>query len=147
GRPRLPRGGPAPARSGRRRLVVNLVFLVAALLSSGYLVLLSPGGGEVAPDPPPPADAPTTPPTPTPAPDPAPTTAPPPPVSLPGDFPTDGPGELRFAGRAGEEIGTAGRLVRFRVAVETNLDEDPDEVARFVEATLGDPRGWTADGG
>src|SRR5690606_181147 len=85
--------------------------------------------------------------TPTPAPDPAPTTAPPPPVSLPGDFPTDGPGELRFAGRAGEEIGTAGRLVRFRVAVETNLDEDPDEVARFVEATLGDPRGWTADGG
>jgi len=67
-------------------------------------------------------------------------------VSLPGDFPTDGPGEVRYARGTGDQIGSEGRLVRFRVAVETNIDEDPDEVARFVEATLGDPRGWTADG-
>jgi hypothetical protein len=135
--------GPAPARRGRRRLAVSLVFLAAALLSSGYLVLFSPG--QVAPDPSATVAAPaTTAAPPTPSPEPPPTTAPP--LSLPGDFPTDGPGEVRYARGTGEEIGSEGRLVRFRVAVETNIDEDPGEVARFIEATLKDPRGWTADG-
>ena len=128
--------------------MVSLAFVAAALLSSGYLVLFPPGA--LAPDPSPTMTTVATPPataarpTPSSTPEPEPTT---PPLALPGDFPTDGPGEFRYARGTGDEIGSAGRLVRFRVAVETNIDEDPDEVARFVEATLGDRRGWTAGGG
>src|SRR5690606_33026435 len=150
--PRRPASGqaprPAPSRRRRRRLVVSLAFVAAALLSSGYLVLFPPGA--LAPDPSPTMTTVATPPataarpTPSSTPEPEPTT---PPLALPGDFPTDGPGEFRYARGTGDEIGSAGRLVRFRVAVETNIDEDPDEVARFVEATLGDRRGWTAGGG
>jgi Protein of unknown function (DUF3152) len=44
-------------------------------------------------------------------------------------------------------LGTAGRLERFRVAVESNLPAaELKELTGALDRTLGDPRGWTAGG-
>lgn len=127
--------------------MVNATFLVAAFLSSAYLVLWQPGGGRVALEPPPAVVTPSaTSATPTPPATTPPPTTPPLVLALPGDFPTDGPGEMRFATGEGAVLGEAGSLVRYRVAVEATIEEDPQEVARFLDATLGDERGWTAGG-
>jgi hypothetical protein len=40
----------------------------------------------------------------------------------------------------------AGRLRRYRVAVEGGTGQDPAEVAAFVETVLGDARSWIAGG-
>jgi Protein of unknown function (DUF3152) len=81
-----------------------------------------------------------------PAPTDSPTRRAPPVLSLPGAFPTEGPGEYRYAGDEGRVLGESGPLRRFRVAVEEGIDEDPDEFAEFVEATLGHRQSWTAGG-
>ena len=67
-------------------------------------------------------------------------------LSLPDDPPLDGPGTFRFAPGQGEVLGSGGRLRRFRLGVEENLDEDLDALAAFVDQTLGAPQGWTAGG-
>lgn len=130
-------------RRRRRRLALNGTFLIATVLSSAYLVLWSPGAGEVVPEPSPTVVAPTPSASPTAAPSP---TTPAPVLLLPGEFPTDGPGELRFAGGEGPVLGEGGGRLRFRVGVELGVEEDPDEVARFIDDTLADERGWTAGG-
>jgi hypothetical protein len=70
----------------------------------------------------------------------------PPVLALPGDFPDEGPGTFRFAGGVSDVLGESGGLRRFQVAVEEGAGEDPAEVARFIEDTLADRRGWTAGG-
>jgi hypothetical protein len=104
----------------------------------------------------PPADAPTDRPPATPvvpppvSPDtlaaPSPPSPAPPVLSLPGGFPDDGPGTFRFALTEGEVLGTSGPVLRFRLAVEDTVEEDLEVFAEFVDATLGDGRGWTTGG-
>lgn len=43
-------------------------------------------------------------------------------------------------------VGTAGQLLEYNVAVENGLEIDPAEFSAFVQATLADPRSWTASG-
>ncbi len=61
-------------------------------------------------------------------------------------MPQTGTGAFTAAAALGGERGTAGRLHRYRVAVEDGTGQDPMQVAAIVDATLGDPRGWTASG-
>jgi hypothetical protein len=42
--------------------------------------------------------------------------------------------------------GTGGPLRRYRVSVQTGTGQDPAAFAAAVDATLGDPRSWTASG-
>jgi hypothetical protein len=77
--------------------------------------------------------------------EPAPDAAPSPVLQEPGDVPVSGPGTWSYAADAGPVFGTAGKLQRFMVAVESNIAGA--ELAGFtdaVDAALGDPRGWTA---
>lgn len=60
--------------------------------------------------------------------------------------PRSGSGTFVAAGAGGPVRGGAGRLYRYRVAVEAGTGQDPAEVAATVDAILGDPRGWTAGG-
>jgi hypothetical protein len=76
---------------------------------------------------------------PQPAPTVTPTAAPAPTV------PVTGPGTFVVAAGQAPHVGT-GELTRYTVEVETGLPFDPAEVAAVVDATLGDPRGWTAHG-
>lgn len=138
-------------RSRRRRLLVTAA-VVLLLLAAGAVTLDWWAGAteEAAPEPetvPPPAE----PPVPVAvSPDPGPRvrpTGPPAPVlRLSGDFPTSGPGTFTVAKGKSDVLGESGPLLRFRVAVEDRIDEDPAEVADFVVATLGDEQGWTAGG-
>ncbi|GIG57349.1 lipoprotein [Longispora fulva] len=71
-----------------------------------------------------------------------PDTAPPPAV-----YPPRGAGTFRIATGDGARLGQAGTLLRFQVAVENGIGNvEPSAVAAAIEATLGDRRGWTADG-
>ena len=130
-----------------------MAAVIVALLGAGAVVLdrlADAGAGPADPislaSSAPPAAAGYPAPDESPAPAESPTTKAPPVLSLPGDFPTEGPGEFRFADGEGEVLGEAGPLWRFRVAVEEGIDEDPDEVAEFIEETLGHRQGWTAGG-
>jgi Protein of unknown function (DUF3152) len=67
-------------------------------------------------------------------------------MQLPGRVPTHGSGTFAYATRRGPVLGSKGRLHRFRVAVERGSNEDVEDFAGQVEATLGDPRGWTGGG-
>ncbi len=78
---------------------------------------------------------------PTPSADPA---SPAPVLQLPGDIPTNGPGTFVVGTELGPVLGTAGRLRRFHVAVESNVVGELAEFAGMVEQTLGDPRSWIA---
>ena len=84
--------------------------------------------------------------------EPSPTSAPPTLAStpdktqVPGAVPTRGSGSFAYATRRGPIHGTKGQLRRFRVAVEKGSDEDPDQFATQVDATLGDSRSWTGGG-
>lgn len=65
-------------------------------------------------------------------------------LSLPGAFPSAGPGSFRYANTRGAVMGTAGTLRRFHVGVESGVEEDLDAVAATIDQSLGDRRGWTA---
>jgi len=62
-------------------------------------------------------------------------------------YPPDGPRRWRYATGTGPGAGRAGRLLRYRVAVEEGIaGVSPDGFAGAVTATLSDPRSWTAGG-
>jgi hypothetical protein len=67
-------------------------------------------------------------------------------LALSGALPTAGPGTFRFASTGGDLLGGSGTLRRFRLAVEDGIDHDPDRLARFVDETFGDRRGWAGGG-
>jgi hypothetical protein len=152
-----PTGGrqrPAPSREDRRalarrrlqrrRAIVTGLFTLAALLASGFLVFWTPGeerdGGQGPTGAPSPTSAATA------TAEPTPTEPPGPVLSLPGDFPSSGPGTFRFATTEGPMLGETGNLRRFRLAIEDTVEEDMAEFAEFVDATLGGEQGWTAGG-
>jgi len=83
---------------------------------------------------------------PTPTPYVTPSPSPSPVLQLPGPVPATGPGTFTYARGRGEVFGRAGELRTYRVAVERGTDEDLDEFVAKVDATLADPRGWTASG-
>jgi Protein of unknown function (DUF3152) len=135
-----------PAASWRRFLLAATVIL--GLLATGALALDRLAGADsnaAGPIPVPSAQPPLAAVFPAPSQSPA-AKAPAAVLSMPGEFPTEGPGEFRFAPGEGRELGEAGSLWRFRVAVEDGIDEDLDEFAEFVDATLGHRQSWTAGG-
>jgi hypothetical protein len=68
-------------------------------------------------------------------------------LSEPGDIPSSGAGSFVGAAEGGPVLGGAeGRLKRVRVAVESELVAELPALTAAVDATLGDPRGWTAGG-
>lgn len=60
-------------------------------------------------------------------------------------IPPDGPGTFVVAPGQSAAVG-AGNLTTYTVEVETGLPYGPADVAAVVDATLADPRGWTAGG-
>jgi hypothetical protein len=68
------------------------------------------------------------------------------PEVIPASFPRSGPGTWRYAGDQGPVLGTAGKIQRFRVAMETNVPVDLAAFAAKIDQTLGDPRSWIAGG-
>jgi Protein of unknown function (DUF3152) len=60
--------------------------------------------------------------------------------------PHSGTGAFIHAAVGGPVRGGAGRLRRYRVAVEGGTGQDPAEVAAVVDTVLGDPRSWIAGG-
>ncbi len=65
-------------------------------------------------------------------------------LQLDGEFPRTGPGTFLYAQSEGPMLGDAGNLLRFHLAVESNLPDEIDEFTRMVDAVLGDPRSWIA---
>lgn len=62
-------------------------------------------------------------------------------------FPQTGSGQWMFTPGSAEVAGTRGRLMRYRIALETDIDGvGPADFARQIRGILGDPRGWTAGG-
>ncbi|BEL10091.1 hypothetical protein Q0Z83_082820 [Actinoplanes sichuanensis] len=56
-------------------------------------------------------------------------------------------GEFGYAQERGPMLGDGGRLYRFRVAVEKNVDDtSPTGFAEAIDETLGDERSWINDG-
>lgn len=64
----------------------------------------------------------------------------------PATVPSSGSGTFEVAPGAGERVGSAGRLVDYRVEVEEGLGFDVAGFAEAVDATLADQRGWTGGG-
>lgn len=62
-----------------------------------------------------------------------------------GSNPPPGSGQWEYAG-AGPTLGYAGPIWTYRVAVEVGLPVSLSEFTALVDATLGDPRGWTGAG-
>ena len=60
--------------------------------------------------------------------------------------PDRGPGTYTTAEVAVGTTAEQGRLYRYDVRVEEGLDLDPDEIARALQTTLDDPRGWRSTG-
>lgn len=79
-------------------------------------------------------------------PTPAPTPSPTPVLQLAGPVPSTGSGSFVYATGRGSVFGRAGQLRRYRVAVERGSDEDVDEFATIVDATLADPGSWIGSG-
>ena len=62
-------------------------------------------------------------------------------------YPETGSGRWVFAPGDDQVAGTGGRLMRYRIAVETDITGiDPVEFAGEIRTTLADSRGWTAGG-
>ncbi|MGW6935689.1 DUF3152 domain-containing protein [Lentzea sp. NPDC054927] len=61
------------------------------------------------------------------------------------DFPATGAGTFHVVQGAGEVVGT-GPLRTYAVEVEDGVTVDEQAFSAFVDATLTDPRGWTAGG-
>ncbi|MEQ0563791.1 DUF3152 domain-containing protein [Amycolatopsis sp. NEAU-NG30] len=69
------------------------------------------------------------------------------PVEVAVTFPQTGSGQWMFTPGSDEVAGARGRLMRYRIAMETDIDGvGPAEFAARIRAILGDPRGWTAGG-
>jgi len=69
-------------------------------------------------------------------------------LAQPGEIPPSGTGSFVAAAEGGPLLGgPAGRFKRVRVAVESNLVAELEGLTAAVDATLGDPRSWTAGGG
>jgi hypothetical protein len=68
------------------------------------------------------------------------------PEVIPASFPRSGPGTWRYAGDEGPVLGTAGKVQRFRVAMETNVPVDLGAFVAKIDQTLGHPRSWIAGG-
>jgi hypothetical protein len=61
------------------------------------------------------------------------------------EIPANGTGRFAVAAGGSEVVGT-GDPVRYTVEVEGGVPFQPARIARVVDATLSDPRGWTALG-
>ncbi len=62
-------------------------------------------------------------------------------------YPETGSGRWVFAPGDDKVAGSGGRLMRYRIAVETDITGiDPIEFAAEIRTILADPRGWTAGG-
>ncbi|MFF1611094.1 DUF3152 domain-containing protein [Amycolatopsis sp. NPDC058278] len=69
------------------------------------------------------------------------------PVEAAITFPRTGSGQWMFTPGNDEVAGKAGRLMRYRIAIETDIDGvGPAGFAKDIRTILGDPRGWTAGG-
>ncbi len=69
----------------------------------------------------------------------------PPPAEI--TFPLAGSVQWLFPTGEGPVAGQAGKLLRYRIAVESDIGGvSPTGFAEVVDATLGDPRGWTGGG-
>jgi len=60
--------------------------------------------------------------------------------------PATGPGSYRVADEHASAAGRHGRVYRFDVRVEKNLDIDRNEAALAIAKTLNDPRSWRSGG-
>jgi len=60
--------------------------------------------------------------------------------------PTTGPGAYRPARMDVRPPSSGGRLIRYDVRVEDNLDIDPDQAARIMAGVLNDKRSWRGSG-
>ncbi|WP_412544136.1 DUF3152 domain-containing protein [Longispora sp. K20-0274] len=132
-------GEPRHARRARTGpIIASTVFALAALTAGTALAvrtLDTPDTGTAATSTT--SSAPTTPRTS----GPAPTTGPPAPT-----YPADGPGTYTTIGDTGPIRGHAGTLLRYHIAIETNLTTDPTALATLIDNTYNDPRGWTSAG-
>ncbi|MER7331166.1 DUF3152 domain-containing protein [Micromonospora sp. NPDC000119] len=143
---------PRHRRPARRRRLVELVALVLAV-GAAVAVIADRRGADVDAEvlsaeewAPAPAVAPVSAsPVPT-SPSATATTPPPPVLRLPGPVPSAGRGSFGYDDRVRPVLGEAGRLHRYRVAVETGSDEDAGEFAAAVEEALAGPGSWV-DGG
>ncbi|MEU6389428.1 DUF3152 domain-containing protein [Streptomyces sp. NPDC046939] len=59
--------------------------------------------------------------------------------------PTSGPGTFDTAAASGASVGT-GTIRRYKVQVEQGTGISAEAAAKEIDAILGDPRGWTANG-
>ncbi|MEU7481855.1 DUF3152 domain-containing protein [Lentzea sp. NPDC042327] len=62
------------------------------------------------------------------------------------DFPVAGAGTFHVVPAEGHVVGTGGPVHTYAVEVEDGIPVDEQAFAAFVDATLADPRGWTATG-
>jgi hypothetical protein len=68
-------------------------------------------------------------------------------LAEPGEIPASGTGSFVGAAEGGPLLGGGtGRIRRVRVAVESELSTELAGLTAAVDATLGDPRSWTAGG-
>ncbi|MEV6968775.1 DUF3152 domain-containing protein [Hamadaea sp. NPDC051192] len=63
----------------------------------------------------------------------------------PAPIPAHGSGTFTVDPSAGPLLGTAGRLRRFHIAVETTVADGLPDFTRIVDETLGDRRSWIGD--
>ena len=61
-------------------------------------------------------------------------------------MPATGPGTYRPRTSRVRPASTSGRLIRYDVRVEDNLDIEPDEAAKQIAAVLNDERSWRGTG-
>ncbi|ONF65558.1 DUF3152 domain-containing protein [Amycolatopsis keratiniphila] len=62
-------------------------------------------------------------------------------------FPEAGSGQWVFPTGEGQVAGSAGRLLRYRLAAEADIvGVSQDALVKTIESTLADPRGWTGGG-
>lgn len=62
-------------------------------------------------------------------------------------FPRTGSGQWMFTPGNDEVAGKSGKLMRYRIALETDIDGvGPAAFAKAIRGILGDPRGWTGGG-
>jgi hypothetical protein len=60
--------------------------------------------------------------------------------------PSTGPGSYRSAMIEVRPPSSSGRLIRYDVKVEENLDVDPDQAAKIIAGVLNDERSWRGSG-